>query len=214
MRTLTTLLALAIYVAPFGAAEPRVTSVSPSPLVMSPKAQVLKVTGTGFAPGLTVEIMLQGNTETYSGAAIQGQAATSFEISVVLAQPGAATLVVRNTDGGLSPAFPLTVTVGTPPEPTPRPGPTPVIDRATPETATRGTVPQIVTLTGSNFGPAVTVTVTSPTGVVTVIQGNSLESATATTIKFRVVLDVAGDWTVAATNPPGQSSNTVTIVVT
>ena len=67
---------------------PVVTSVAPSPIVVSPKPQPLKVTGTGFAPGLTVEVTQQGNTETFSGAAVRGQSSTAFEIAVVMAQPG------------------------------------------------------------------------------------------------------------------------------
>src|SRR5262245_66315275 len=108
MRTKSTILAsailagvLALCAGTLGSVEPpHVTSVAPSPIVMSPKPQALKVTGTGFAPGLTVEVTQLGNTETFSGAAVRSQAATSFEISVVFAQPGAATLVVRNADVG------------------------------------------------------------------------------------------------------------------
>lgn len=216
MRKLLTLAAaFGLFAAALSAVEPPiVTSVMPTPLVMSPTAQRLKVTGSGFAPGLTVEIMSQGNTETFSGATIQGQSATSFEIAVVLAQPGPATLIVRNTDGGVSEPFPLKVEVAGPGEPVRAPQATPVIERVSPDKATRGTVPQAVTLSGRGFLPALVVTVTDPTGVVTLISGSSLESAMPTAVKFRVVLDVGGDYTFTVTNPPGQASNTVTVVVT
>ena len=118
MRTLPTALACVILAGVIGAVEtPRVTAVAPSPLFTSPKPQTLKVTGTGFAPGLIVEVMSQGNTETYSGAAVQGQRSTTFEIAVVLAQPGAAMLLVRNTDGGVSDPFPPKVNAGPAGEP-------------------------------------------------------------------------------------------------
>jgi hypothetical protein len=171
---------------------PVVTAVTPSPLVMSPNAQTVRVTGSGFAPGLTVEIMSHGNTETYSGAAVQGQNATSFEVS----EP-----------------YTLKVEVAKGAEPTRGPQATPVIERVSPDKATRGTTPQMITLTGRSFSPAATVTMTDPTGVVTVIKGNSLETSTPTTIRFNAVLDVSGDYTFTVTNPPGQASNTVTIVV-
>lgn len=215
MRTLPTALAFVILAGVIGAVEtPRVTAVTPSPLFTSPKPQTLKVTGTGFAPGLTVEVMSQGNTETYSGAAVQGQRSTSFEIAVVLAQPGAPTLVVRNTDGGVSDPFPLKVEVGQPPRPeNPVPQSRPTIDRVSPEKTTKGSVAQAVTLTGSQFAPGLSVTVTDPTGTVTTINGTALEAVTPTLVKFSVVFDVSGEYTLAITNPPGQSSNTVTVIV-
>jgi hypothetical protein len=214
MRKHLTVAVFGLLAAALSAVEPPVvTAVTPSPLVMSPNAQTVRVTGSGFAPGLTVEIMSHGNTETYSGAAVQGQNATSFEVSVVLAQPGAATLIVRNVDGGVSEPYTLKVEVAKGAEPTRGPQATPVIERVSPDKATRGTTPQMITLTGRSFSPAATVTMTDPTGVVTVIKGSSLETSTPTTIRFNAVLDVSGDYTFTVTNPPGQASNTVTIVV-
>ena len=215
MRKFLTLAVFGLLAVALSAIEPpTVTSVTPSPLVMSPTTETLKVTGTGFAPGLTVEIMSHGTTETFSGAAIQGQSATSFDIAVVLAQPGPATLIVRNTDGGVSEPFALKVEAATPREPTRGPQAVPVIERVSPEKATRSSVAQIVTLGGRSFSPALTVTMTDPTGVVTVFKGNALEAVTPTTVRVSVVLDVSGDYTFTVTNPPGQASNTVTVVVT
>ena len=79
MRTKSTILAfailagvLAMHAGTLGAVEPpRVTSVTPSPVVMSPKPKALKVNGTGFAPGLTVEVTQLGNTETFTGASVR-----------------------------------------------------------------------------------------------------------------------------------------------
>ena len=214
MRKILTLAAVGFLAVALSAVEPPVvTAVTPSPLVMSPNAQALRVTGSGFAPGLTVEITSLGNTETYSGAAVQGQNATSFEVAVVLAQPGAASLVVRNTDGGVSEPFTLKVEVGKGAEPTRGPQAAPVIERVAPDKTTRGTVAQVISLSGRSFSPALTVTMTDPTGVVTIIKGNSLEAVTPTTVRFSATLDVSGDYTFTVTNPPGQSSNTVTVVV-
>ena len=215
MRTLPTALACVILAGVIGAVEtPRVTAVTPSPLFTSPKSQTLKVTGTGFAPGLIVEVMSQGNTETYSGAAVQGQRSTTFEIAVVLAQPGAAMLLVRNTDGGVSDPFPLKVNVGPAGQPEPPvPQSRPTIDRVSPDRLTKGTVAQAVTLSGSQFAPGLTVAVTDPTGTVTVVKGTALDASTPTLVKLSLIFDVSGEYTLAIINPPGQSSNTVTVSV-
>jgi hypothetical protein len=193
---------------------PVVSSVTPAPIVASATAQVLTISGTGFAPGLTVELTSQGTTATYTGAAVQGQRATTFEISAVLAQAGAATLVVRNTDGGVSEPFVLTVVVGQTPPPTPAPMPAAVIDRVDPEKATRSTVAQPIILSGSQFAAGLAVTVTDPTGTVRVIAANALDAVTPTSVRFLTVLDIGGDYTFTVTNPKAQASNTVTVVVT
>lgn len=193
---------------------PTVSAVTPAPIVASATAQVLRVSGTDFAPGLVVELMAQGTTETFSGAAVQGQRATSFEISVVLAQPGAASLVVRNTDGGVSEPFAVTV-VGSQPQPVePAPQPLPVIDRVDPDKATRSTVAIPLIVSGKQFATGLQVTMTDPTGTVTVIQGTSIEAVTSTTVRFQAVLDVSGEYTFSVTNPKGTPSNAVTVVVT
>jgi hypothetical protein len=193
---------------------PVVTSVAPSPVVMSPKPQALKVTGTGFAPGLTVEVTLQGNTETFSGAAIRGQASTSFEISMVLAQPGAATLVVRNTDGGVSEPFAFKVEAGPTQKPeAPGPQQIPVIDRVIPDKVNKSSVAQLLTFSGNSFVQGLSVSVTDPTGSVTVIRGSALESVTPEAVKINHVLDILGEYTFLITNPSGRSSNNVVVTV-
>lgn len=207
-------LATAVLVKALGATvPPTVSAVTPAPIVASGSAQVLRVTGSGFAPGLVVELTAQGTTETFSGAAVQGQRATSFEISVVLAQPGAASLVVRNTDGGVSEPFALTVVASQPPPTDPAPQPLPVIDRVDPDKATRSTVAIPLILSGRQFAMGLQVTMTDPTGTVTVIQGTAIEAVTPTTVRFQAVLDVSGEYTFAVTNPRGRPSNAVTVAV-
>jgi len=213
MRTLSSVFTTVILASLLMAAEPpRVTSVSPSPIVASPKPQVLKVTGTGFAPGLIVEVTMLGNTETFSGAAIRGQASTTFEIAMMLAQPGEATLVVRNTDGGVSDPFVLRVDAGPAQKPVPSPL-SPSIDRVLPDKATKGSVPQVLTFSGNNFAQGLSVSMTDPTGNVTVLKGTAIDSVTRETVKISVVLDITGEYTFLITNPPGQSSNSVTVIV-
>ena len=215
MRTKSTVLAVVIFAAVLGAVEPpNVTSVAPSPIVMSPKPQALKVNGTGFAPGLTVEVTQLGNTETFSGAAVKSQAATSFEISVVFAQPGAATLVVRNTDGGVSDPFTIRVEVGESAKPgQPAPQTVPVIDRVVPDKVTKGSTAQTLTFNGNNFVQGLSVSITDPTGNVTVLKGTALETVTREMVKFSTVLDIAGEYSFLITNPSGQSSNSVVVIV-
>lgn len=215
MRIHSTVLAFAILTGALGAVEPpRVTSVAPSPVIASPKPQPLKVTGTGFARGLTVELTQQGNTETFSGAAIRSPSATSFEIAVVVTQPGSATLVVRNTDGGVSDPFTLRIEAGQTGRPEgPQPQSMPAIDRVVPDKVTKGSVAQLLTFTGSNFVQGLSVSVTDPTGNVTVLKGTALDSVTRETVKLSMVLDIAGEYSFLITNPPGQSSNSVVVIV-
>ncbi len=191
---------------------PTVTAVTPTPIVVNASGQLLTVTGTDFAPGLTVEVMSQGNTLTFTGAAILSQRATTFEISVVLTQPGAATLVVRNTDGGVSEPFPLNIVAG--PTPTPTTPSVPVIERIDPEKATRSTVAQALTISGQLFARGVRITLTDPTGAVRVLDTGAIEAVTPTSVRFRAVLDISGEYTFTATNPEGKASNTVTVQVT
>lgn len=215
MKILSTVLTSVILAGVLGAVEPpTVTSVAPSPVVTSPKPQALKVTGSGFASGLTVEVTLQGNTETFTGAAIRGQASTSFEISMVLAQPGAATLVVRNTDGGVSDPFALKVEAGQTGRPEgPVPQSLPSIDRVAPDKATKGSVAQLLTFSGNNFVQGLSVSVTDPTGSVTVIKGTAIDSVTREIVKLSHILDIGGEYTFLITNPSGQSSNSVVVIV-
>jgi hypothetical protein len=191
---------------------PTVATVTPTPIVVSASEQVLTVTGTNFAPGLTVEVMSQGNTLTFTGAAIRDQRATTFDIAVILTQPGEATLIVRNTDGGVSEPFPLSVVAGPAQPPT---VPTvPVIDRIDPEKATRSTEAQALTLTGRMFARGVRITLTDPTGAVRILDTGAIEAVTPTSVRFRAVLDISGEYTFTATNPEGKASNTVTVQVT
>ncbi len=215
MRTQSTVLAIAILAGVLGAVEPpHVTSVTPSPIITSPKPQALRVSGTGFASGLTVELTSLGNTETFSGAAIRSPSSTSFEIAVVLAQPGAASLVVRNTDGSVSDPFTLKVEAGQSGRPEgPAPQSLPAIDRIAPDKVTKGSVAQLLTFSGSNFAQGLSVSVTDPTGSVTVVKGTALDSVTREVVKLSMVLDITGEYTFLITNPSGQSSNSVVVIV-
>ena len=219
MRTLSTVFTSIVLASALsgvmGTVEPpHITSVSPSPIVTSPKPQALKVTGTGFAPGLTVEVTQQGNTETFSGASVRGQSSTAFEIAVVMAEPGAGTLVVRNTDGGVSDPFALKIEAGQTGRPEgPAPQSLPVIDRVVPDKATKGSVAQLLTFNGNNFAQGLSVSVTDPTGSVTVIKGTAIDSVTREMVKINLVLEIAGEYTFLITNPSGQSSNSVVVIV-
>jgi hypothetical protein len=106
----------------------------------------------------------------------------------------------------------LKVDVGPTEKPVPSPQ-LPSIDRVIPDKVTKGSVPQLLTFNGNNFVQGLSVSMTDPTGNVTVIKGTAVDSVTREMVKLNVVLDITGEYTFLITNPPGQSSNSVTVIV-
>jgi hypothetical protein len=71
--------------------------------------------------------------------------------------------------------------------------------------------PQIVTLTGRNFQPGLKLSVTDPTGTVTV--ADRIDKIDAQAVVVRLVFEQSGSYALMVTNPSGESSNTVSLSV-
>jgi hypothetical protein len=186
--------------------SPHILSVSPSSPAASPTAQTITVTGTGFLPGLSLDITTpEGGVQNYKGGAIQSTRDMSFQVSALFATAGTYTLVVTNIDGGTSEPFPL------------KAGPVgdvPVIDRVTPDTVTRSGSAQSFRLDGKGFSNASLVTLTDPTGAGTMLGGTDVSNVTPTSMQLHLILGSTGDYSVTVSNPGGgPTSNAVKITV-
>jgi hypothetical protein len=183
--------------------EPRITAVAPERPVVSPKEQVLTVTGESFRSGLSLFVTTPGgDVKTISGAAIAAQRDTSFQASLMLDAVGNYSLVVVNADGRKSAPFTVAARRSTG---------QPWIETVTPEEVTKSQEPQVITLNGRNFAPGLRVSVTNPTGNVTV--ADTIDRLSPPVLVLRLLFDQAGPYGLMVTNPSGESSNTVVIRV-
>jgi len=189
--------------------RPFITSVDPAAPAKSTTPQVLTVKGSNFAVGLTLEVMTPtGNTVTFSGNTVQSPTTTSFQVSIVLGVAGSYNLVVRNTDGGVSDPFVVKVAAGE------SAAAAPSIEKIMPENVAKDMQPQTLRVSGRNFQQGLSVSLTDPTGQVVVFKGNAIGNVTPTSFEASVVLDKTGDYAMLVTNTSGQSSNSMTFVVT
>ena len=204
MRTnlLAMILGLAIAT---GMSEPRITGVLPDKITTAPKAQAITVNGQDFRGGLTLAVTRPGGEiVNISGADISGLGATVFRAPILFDVVGAYELVVINSDGGKSPPFRVDVRGATAAK-------APWIDKVTPAEATRSQEPQVVTLNGGGFEAGLKLSVTDPTGTVTVKDVfDRLEPQVAV---LRMTFEMAGTYALMATNPSGGSTNTVSITI-
>ena len=185
--------------------KPVITAVLPQAPSRNSTAQILTVNGANFGVGLTLEVQTPaGSSMTFSGKEIQSARDSSFQVSIILAVAGNYTFVVRNTDGGVSDPFVVKVQ--------PASG-APAIEKVSPESPTRKTEPQTLIVSGRNFAQGLSLSVTDPTGQVAVIKGNAIGTITPTSFEVSLVLDKSGDYSLLVTNPSGESSNALTVVV-
>jgi hypothetical protein len=183
--------------------QPQITSISPVTKA-SDKAQPLTVNGRNFAEGLSLEVTSpEGQAQVLSGQDIRDLRETSFQVAIVLPRGGTYSFVVRNRDGGASNAFPLKV----PPTAT-----APSIERVEPTSVPRSTSPTRLTVLGRNFVAGLSVTLTDPTGEVTVIK-DGIGTVTATSFTVDLNLTVAGEYSLLVTNPSTENSNSVAFTV-
>jgi IPT/TIG domain len=202
MRTTLLSVILGVTLAATGI-EPKITSVAPDHLMVSPKAQLLTVTGENFRTNLTLTVTTPGGgARTIGGADIAAQRSTSFQASVVLDAVGTYSLVVMNSDGRRSAPFPLDVKAA---------AKQPWISQVSPEEVPKGQEPQTITLTGNNFVTGLKVSVADPTGTVTV--ADAIDKVTADSVVLKYTFEMAGRYEIMLVNPSGESSNTVVVRV-
>ena len=185
------------------AVQPRITDVEPTTPAVGPTAQLVTVTGDDFRTGLTLEVTTPGgDIRNVIGRDIQSRRETSFQVWLAFDAPGTYSFVVLNDDGLRSNALAIQAR---------RVATLPVIDHVTPEEPLKDAQPQTVTITGRNFALGLRVSVTDPTGTVTVAE--QIDRTDAHTIVLPLVLDISGQYALMVTNPSGDSSNTVTVTV-
>src|ERR1035441_8284137 len=81
---------------------PSISSISPANPTSSGSNQTVTVYGSQFQSGLTVTVGYSGGSSTLSGSQIQSVTANSFQMIILLNNPGSYTIRVNNPDGGQS----------------------------------------------------------------------------------------------------------------
>ena len=89
----------------------------------------------------------------------------------------------------------------------------PTISSVTPASTAASSQLQVVSLSGSNFKPPVTIRVIDPLGGSSQIDGGGVTLATASLIQFSLILNQIGLYSVAVTGADGISSNSVIVYV-
>jgi hypothetical protein len=182
-----------------------ITSVSPESPVAGTASQTLTVRGGSFLTGLSLFVRQPDGTErVFSGADIQNLQISSFQVTVVLPQTGAHELRVGPSAAALSSPFLLVVRATLT---------APVIFSVTPAAVVRGSGLQTLRFNGVDFDPNLTMTLTAPDGVVTVLTGAQLSAITATSVQVNLAFTQLGVHTFVITNSSGESSNPMQVNV-
>jgi hypothetical protein len=186
-----------------GFSEPKINSVQPEKLTMSAKPQQVTVSGQDFREGLTLVVTTPGGQpKNYSGADIVGRGPSVFRVSIPFDAVGPYELVVMNTDGGKSSPFKIEVKGS---------AVAPTIDRIQPAEIARSQEAQLLTLRGTGFEPGLKLSVTDPTGSVTV--KDAFDRLEPTIAVVRLVFEVSGTYALIVTNPTGGQSNSISITI-
>jgi hypothetical protein len=170
---------------------PAITSLSPASLTAGSAAQTLTINGSGFVAASTATYNGSAHAATFVNngkltiqlSAADLAAAGNFAVAVTNATPG----------GGSSPAVNLIVNSN----------PVPAITSLSPASLTAGSAAQTLTINGSNFVSASTVTYNGVAHVATFVNSSQL------TIQLSAAdLATAGSFAVVVTNPaPGGGSS-------
>jgi hypothetical protein len=193
-------LAVAALAVALSNSTPIINNVDPSAPAPSTKAQVLTIAGQDFMPGLTLTVSEPaGNKTVIQGKAITGQTPTSFQAAVMLSQEGTYSLVVTNTDGGISPPFAVGVKGRAAAQ-----GPS--IEKITPAEPTKRQDAQPLLVEGQRFSAGLRAVLTDPMGAdVTEVQ---IGKVTPNSFELTAKLEHSGEYTLVVTNPSGAVSNT------
>jgi hypothetical protein len=186
-----------------GISEPKINGVQPEKLTVSAKPQQITVSGQDFREGLTLVVTTPGGQpRNFSGADIVGWRPTGFRVSIAFDAAGPYELVVMNTDGGKSPPFRVDVKTAVS---------SPVIDRIQPSEISRSQEAQLLTLRGSGFEPGLRLSLTDPTGSVSVKE--AFDRLEPTIAVVRLVFEVSGTYALMVTNPSGGQSNSISLTI-
>ena len=187
------------------ASTPVILTVAPDNPAPAKDPQTLRITGLNFLPRLTLMVTTPaGNSIELKGEAIRTPTETSFQVDLMMATAGKYTMVVTNSDGGVSAPFVIEVRALAKP-------PAPAIDRVQPEEITKNQEPQELTVVGRNFGAGLRAILTDPQGADVV--NPTLRDVTPTSFKVTAKLDMAGPYNLVVSNATGAVSNIATIVV-
>ncbi len=82
----------------------------------------------------------------------------------------------------------------------------PTVSSLDPSTPLASNTDQIVTVNGSGFQNGLTVTVSLPSGITSVLSGTQIQDVTPTSFKMRITLGSPGNWSLRVNNPDKQVS--------
>jgi hypothetical protein len=179
---------------------PVISSLSPSNPRASAVNQALVVSGSNFQPELMVTVVGPGGrTSTLRGSDIQNVTSGSFEMIIILADAGAYSLRVNNSNGQQSNTFSFMAVPN---------GALPSISSISPASPTASAASQTVSVSGSNFQQGLSVTVVGPGGSISTLSESQIRSVTSGSFQMIVTLRDPGAYTLRVINPNGQQSNT------
>ncbi|MGZ5480375.1 MAG: alpha/beta fold hydrolase [Pyrinomonadaceae bacterium] len=188
------------------AANPSISSISPSSPTRSDSDQNVQVSGSTFQSGLTVTVFIPGGgSATLSGSQIQSVTSSSFTMVITLNVVGQYGIRVNNPGGAQSNTFNFNVQNPTSPLPT--------VGSISPGTPQASASDQNVTVVGTNFQQNLTVSVNFPGGGSALLSGTQIQSVTSTSFVMRILLGAPGSWSVRVNNPNGGQSNVFNFTV-
>jgi len=174
-----------------------VSGINPASPIQSNVDQNIVVNGNGFVANLSVIVTLPDlTTVTLSGTQILNVTANSFTMKITLNGTGTWKIKVRNPNGDLSNLFQFTVQAAA----------APIVSSLNPPSPSASNVDQNVTVTGSNFQPGLTVTLTFPGGGTGTLSGTQIQNVTGTSFTMRVTFGGAGTWSMRVNNSNGGQS--------
>jgi hypothetical protein len=154
---------------------------------------------------LTLEVRNPaGQSVVIPAREIRARTNTNFEVAATLATPGTYSLVVTNTDGGISPPFAIEVKRAEKKD-------GPMILKITPADPTKRNEPQALNVEGSGFVSGLRVIVTDPMGME--VTEATVGKVTPNSFELVVRLQHAGEYGIVVNNPSGAVSDVFRLLV-